>query len=67
MTGNVVAVLVEAGATVEAGTPLVVIEAMKMEHTVSAPVSGRVRELFFAAGDFIEGGAQVLDFEPDPD
>ena len=67
MAGNVVAVLVEPGASVEAGTPLVVIEAMKMEHTLTAPSAGRVRALYYAAGDFVEGGVEVLAFESDAD
>ncbi|MFN8864209.1 MAG: biotin/lipoyl-containing protein, partial [Flavobacteriales bacterium] len=45
MPGKVVAVLVAAGATVSRGQPLMVMEAMKMEHTIAAPADGVVAEL----------------------
>jgi acetyl-CoA/propionyl-CoA carboxylase biotin carboxyl carrier protein len=50
MPGTVLAVRVAAGQPVTAGTPLVVVEAMKMEHTVIAPIDGVVRELYVHAG-----------------
>lgn len=52
MPGSVIAVPVAAGATVAAGAPVVVVEAMKMEHTLTAPVAGVVEVL-------VEPGAQV--------
>ena len=62
MPGKVVQVLVEAGAAVTAGQPLVVLEAMKMEHTLSAPSDGRVAALRYAAGDLVEEGVELLEF-----
>jgi acetyl-CoA carboxylase biotin carboxylase subunit len=59
MPGSVVRVLVEAGAAVAAGRALVVLEAMKMEHTVAAPVDGVVSEVRVAHGDQVATG-QVL-------
>jgi biotin carboxyl carrier protein len=59
MPGGVVRVLAEAGAEVSAGQPLVVLEAMKMEHTVAAPVDGVVSEIHVAQGDQVDTG-QVL-------
>ncbi|MBN9109155.1 MAG: biotin/lipoyl-binding protein [Pseudonocardia sp.] len=59
MPGGVVRVLAEAGASVTAGQPLVVLEAMKMEHTVAAPVDGIVSEIHVAQGDQVDTG-QVL-------
>ncbi|MCW2779231.1 MAG: accC, partial [Frankiales bacterium] len=50
MPGAVIAVHVADGATVEAGTPLLVVEAMKMEHTLKAPAAGTV-EVKVRAGD----------------
>ncbi|WP_194422386.1 biotin carboxylase N-terminal domain-containing protein [Microbacterium abyssi] len=58
MPGNVVAVHVEDGVTVEAGQPLVSIEAMKMEHPVLAPHGGRVHVLV-AVGDQARRGQAV--------
>jgi 3-methylcrotonyl-CoA carboxylase alpha subunit len=63
MPGKVVAVLVAAGAKVSRGTPLVVLEAMKMEHQIVAPRDGRVAELFFRPGDPVAEGALLLRLE----
>jgi len=51
MPGSVLQVHVRAGADVEAGQPLVTLEAMKMEHVVPAPTDGSVTEVLVAAGD----------------
>ena len=66
MPGKVVAVLAHKGQQVEKGAPLLVIEAMKMEHTIVAPKSGRVDEVLFGVGDQVSDGAQLLRFV-DPD
>ena len=60
MPGKVIAVLVEPGTTVEKGTPLIVMEAMKMEHTIGAPAAGKVAEVLYAVGDQVADGAQLL-------
>ncbi|MBP2370492.1 ATP-binding protein [Pseudonocardia parietis] len=59
MPGSVVRVLATVGDAVRAGQPLVVLEAMKMEHTVAAPGDGVLGELGVAPGDQVETG-QVL-------
>jgi propionyl-CoA carboxylase alpha chain len=59
MPGGVVRVLANRGDPVRAGQALVVLEAMKMEHTVVAPVDGIVAELAVAPGDQVDTG-QVL-------
>ena len=59
MPGTVVRVLEEKGARVRAGAALVVLEAMKMEHTVTAPADGALAELRVAPGDQVDTG-QVL-------
>jgi 3-methylcrotonyl-CoA carboxylase alpha subunit len=63
MPGKIVAVLVETGATVEKGTPLLILEAMKMEHTIKAPAGGTVKELLYGVGEQVEEGAELLAFE----
>ena len=63
MPGTVVRVLVETGQTVEAGTPLMLLEAMKMEHVIKAPAAGTVTTLHFAAGDQVSEGAELLVIE----
>ena len=55
MPGSVVAVNVAHGDTVNAGTVVVVVEAMKMEHSLTAPVDGVV-ELLVAVGDQVKVG-----------
>ena len=60
MPGKVVAVLVAAGATVSRGQPLMVMEAMKMEHTIAAPADGVVAELLHQVGDQVAEGAALL-------
>ena len=63
MPGKILAVLIEAGSVVEKGTPLVVMEAMKMEHTIAAPSNGRVTAILHAVGDQVAEGAALIAFE----
>ncbi|GEJ55988.1 acetyl-CoA carboxylase biotin carboxylase subunit [Anaeromyxobacter diazotrophicus] len=67
MPGKVIAVLVEPGSAVKKGAPLLILEAMKMEHTVTSPRDGRVAEVHFAAGALVSEGAQLLALEPEPE
>jgi len=60
MQGTIVKVLVEVGDEVEAGQPVVVLEAMKMENNISADRSGTVTEIKVAVGDTVGGGDVVL-------
>ena len=60
MPGKVIAFMAKAGDTVKAGQPLAVMEAMKMEHTLSAPRDGVVAELLFAVGDQVAEGSELL-------
>ena len=63
MPGRIVRVMTAPGATVERGTSLMVLEAMKMEHTVAAPADGEVAEVLFAEGDQVDEGAELVRFE----
>ncbi len=67
MPGSVVAVHVAPGDAVTAGTPLLVLEAMKMHHTVKAGAAGTVAALSVAAGDQVETGAVLVVLETDGD
>jgi len=62
MNGTMVSVLVTSGESVTKDQPLVIMEAMKMEHTIKAPNDGIVDEIFFNAGDMVDGGAELLAF-----
>lgn len=63
MPGLVVRVQVEAGQAVAAGTPLVVLEAMKMENQLKAPGPGRVAEIKVTAGQVVEKGQVLIRLE----
>ncbi|NCF19832.1 MAG: acetyl-CoA carboxylase biotin carboxylase subunit [Haliea sp.] len=65
MNGTIVALLAEVGASVEADAPLLVMEAMKMEHTIRAPAAGVVKAFYYQPGDLVDGGAELLDFQAD--
>jgi 3-methylcrotonyl-CoA carboxylase alpha subunit len=63
MPGRVIKLLVQAGAKVDKGQPLLILEAMKMEHTITAPAAGTVKEIHYAAGDQVLEGAQLIRIE----
>jgi 3-methylcrotonyl-CoA carboxylase alpha subunit len=64
MPGRVISVRVTEGASVVAHAPLVVIEAMKMEHAVVAPIDGRVARLSVAEGQQVRRGDRLAEIEP---
>ncbi len=61
MSGSIVAVLVKAGDDVARGAPLLVLEAMKMEHTIAAPAAGTVTAVHFRQGDQVREGVDLID------
>ncbi|MGV7208336.1 acetyl/propionyl/methylcrotonyl-CoA carboxylase subunit alpha [Oxalobacteraceae bacterium A2-2] len=63
MPGKVVAVLASKGQQVGKGTPLVIMEAMKMEHTIAAPHDGLVEDILYSVGDQVADGAPLLAFK----
>ena len=65
MPGKVLEVSVEPGQRVEAGRVLMVLEAMKMEHRVTAPANGTVTAVLVATGDQVATGTELLAFTPD--
>ncbi|MBU6291869.1 MAG: acetyl/propionyl/methylcrotonyl-CoA carboxylase subunit alpha [Burkholderiales bacterium] len=65
MPGKIVQLMVDEGTSVEKGAPLLIMEAMKMEHTISAPANGKVEALHYAVGDQVAEGAQLLSFAPE--
>jgi 3-methylcrotonyl-CoA carboxylase alpha subunit len=64
MPGTVTRILAEPGVELQRGAPLLVLEAMKMEHTLRAPADGRLTALKCAVGDFVQEGMELADFEP---
>jgi 3-methylcrotonyl-CoA carboxylase alpha subunit len=67
LPGVVVSVAVTVGQQVEAGAVLMVIEAMKMEHTISAPYAGAVEAIHFARGDRVPEGSELLTLARTPE
>jgi 3-methylcrotonyl-CoA carboxylase alpha subunit len=61
MHGKVTKILVNPGESVAKAAPLLIIEAMKMEHTIVAPASGVVKTLNYTIGALVEEGAVLLD------
>jgi 3-methylcrotonyl-CoA carboxylase alpha subunit len=60
MPGKVIKVMTSAGSKVSKGEALLILEAMKMEHTITAPADGVVKEIHFAAGEQVVEGAELL-------
>ena len=63
MAGTIIKVQAHEGDTVEQRQVLVILSAMKMEHTVVAPYEGKVRRIFFQEGDVVKGGATIVEME----
>jgi 3-methylcrotonyl-CoA carboxylase alpha subunit len=64
MPGRVVQLLVAAGQRVRQGQPMIVVEAMKMEHTIAAPRDGTVAAVHYAPGDLVDEGAELIALDP---
>ncbi|MFZ1640764.1 MAG: acetyl/propionyl/methylcrotonyl-CoA carboxylase subunit alpha [Candidatus Contendobacter sp.] len=66
MPGTVIALLAQPGARVAKGAPLLILEAMKMEHTLTAPAAGTVNGFRFGVGEQVGDGAELVDFAAEP-
>ena len=66
MTGRVIQILAKPGDQVVKGDPIVVLEAMKMEHSLTAPVTGHVRTLDTNLDQLVEQGLIVATIDPEP-
>ena len=64
MPGRAIAVLVSVGDAVTAGQPLLVMEAMKMEHQITSPYAGIVSEVFVRPGQQLDGGQPLITVDP---
>jgi len=63
MPGKILDVRVQQGDKVEEGDTLLIMEAMKMELTIKAPMDGEVTQIAIATGDIIEADALLLEIE----
>ena len=63
LPGKIIDLRVKPGDTVSRGQPLLVLEAMKMEHTLAAPADGKVKNVRYAVGEQVPEGAELVEFE----
>jgi len=63
MPGKIVKLLVKEGETVAEKTPMVIVEAMKMEHQVNAAAAGVVKKINFADGDQVDTETPIIELE----
>lgn len=63
MPGKIFKVLKEVGAEVKKDEPILILEAMKMEHTIKAQKDGVIKSIFFNEGEQVVGGAQLCEIE----
>jgi len=63
MPGKIVSIMVEEGAEVQAGDPVVILEAMKMENELKAPSTGRIKTIPVTAGQSVEKNEILLEIE----
>ncbi|WOG26526.1 acetyl/propionyl/methylcrotonyl-CoA carboxylase subunit alpha [Endozoicomonas sp. 8E] len=63
MNGTVSSVMVSEGQQVNAGAPLLVMEAMKMEHTIHAPCDGMIESIFYKEGERVDAGSSLMSFQ----
>ena len=63
MPGVVLKILTSAGSVVEKGTPLIILEAMKMEHQIVAPYAGTVKAVQCAEGEMVQPGRDLIELE----
>jgi 3-methylcrotonyl-CoA carboxylase alpha subunit len=63
LPGKIIDLRVKPGDTVTRGQPLLVLEAMKMEHTLAAPADGKVKSVRYAVGEQVPEGAELVEFE----
>ncbi len=60
MPGKILKIFVSVGAEVVVGTPILVMEAMKMEHTIKAAKAGKIEKIHFNEGDQVAGGVELV-------
>ena len=63
MPGKILKLFIAQGMRVKKGDALLVMEAMKMEHTIKAIENGVVKKILYCEGDQVEGGVDLFDFE----
>lgn len=63
MPGKIFKILKEAGSEVKKGEPILILEAMKMEHAIRSDKDGKVKKIFFQVGELVQGGVSLAEVE----
>jgi biotin carboxyl carrier protein len=63
MPGKIFKILKEAGATVKKGEPILILEAMKMEHSIRSDKDGKVSKINYQVGELVQGGVTLAEVE----
>jgi biotin carboxyl carrier protein len=63
MPGKIFKVIKEIGSEVKKGEPILILEAMKMEHSIRADKDGKVKNIFFKVGELVQGGVVLAEVE----
>lgn len=63
MPGKIFKILKEAGADVKKGEAILILEAMKMEHSIRSDKDGKVKKIFFKVGELVQGGVTLAEVE----
>lgn len=63
VSGIVVRLIAQPGQALQVGDPLMVLEAMKMETNITAPIAGRIAAIHVTQGDNVQSGQVVVEFE----
>ncbi len=63
MPGKIFKIHLQAGSSVKEGEPVLIVEAMKMEHTIRSPRDGIIKEIFYKEGDQVQGGVILCEIE----
>jgi len=63
MPGKIFKVLKEAGSEVKKGDAILILEAMKMEHSIRSDKDGKVKKIFFQVGQLVQGGVTLAEVE----
>lgn len=63
MPGKIFKVMGKTGQKVDKGDPILIVEAMKMEHMIKSPKAGIIKEIFFKEGEQVKGGVSLCEIE----
>ena len=63
MPGKIFKIVKDAGTEVKKGEPILILEAMKMEHSIRSDKDGKVKKIFYKVGELVQGGVILAEVE----